>query len=153
MQILILPSFKHSRNIWLIIKNLYITFKDVQVMLKRFFDNSTYFRFLKISVECSVHSCSCPWLLFSSELSHVTKSQNKNSKHMVSGDLKPPLGMTFQFFSWIQSGKLQLSISLRTFVKDIALNPLSKFSSLLIPLQSLPKPCATVYRIGQLAHS
>jgi hypothetical protein len=90
-------------------------------------------------------------MLFSSKLSHVTHSQHKNSKHMVSGDLKPPLGMTFQFFSWIQSGKLQLSISLRTFVKDIALNPLSKFSSLLIPLQSLPKPCATVYRLGQLA--
>ena len=84
-------------------------------------------------------------LLFSSKLSHVTHSQHKNSKHMVSGDLKPPLGMTFQFCSWIQSGKLQLSISLRTFVKDIALNPLSKFSSLLIPLQSLPKPYATVH--------
>ena len=31
-------------------------------MLKRFFDISTDFRFSKISVECSVHSCSCPWI-------------------------------------------------------------------------------------------
>ena len=29
-------------------------------MLKRFFDISTGFRFSKISVECSVHLCSCP---------------------------------------------------------------------------------------------
>ena len=40
-------------------ENLY-TFKDVQMMLKRFFDVSTDFRFSKISVECSVHICSCP---------------------------------------------------------------------------------------------
>ena len=25
------------------------------------FDISTGFRFSKISVECSIHSCSCPW--------------------------------------------------------------------------------------------
>ena len=29
-------------------------------MLKRFFDVSTGFRSSKISVECSVHLCSCP---------------------------------------------------------------------------------------------
>jgi hypothetical protein len=39
---------------------IYTTFKDVQMMLKIFFDISTGFRFWKISVECSVHSCSCP---------------------------------------------------------------------------------------------
>ena len=32
------------------------------MMLKRFFDISTGFRFSKISVEGSVHLCSCPWL-------------------------------------------------------------------------------------------
>ena len=46
-------------------------------MLKIFFDISTGFRFSKISVECSVHLCSCPWishrsrfipLMFKSEL-------------------------------------------------------------------------------------
>jgi hypothetical protein len=31
--------------------------------IQRFFDISTGFRFSKISVECSVHSCSCPWLI------------------------------------------------------------------------------------------
>jgi hypothetical protein len=41
---------------------IYTTFKDVQMILKRFFDISTGFRFSKISVECSVHLCSCPFL-------------------------------------------------------------------------------------------
>jgi hypothetical protein len=41
---------------------IYTTFKDVQMILKIFFDISTGFRFSKISVECSVHLCSCPWL-------------------------------------------------------------------------------------------
>ena len=31
------------------------------MMLTIFFDISTGFRFSKISVECSVHLCSCPW--------------------------------------------------------------------------------------------
>ena len=31
-------------------------------MLKIFFDISTGFRFSKISVECSVHLCSSPWI-------------------------------------------------------------------------------------------
>ena len=44
----------------LLILKIYTTFKDVQMMLKIFFDISTSFRFLKISVECSVHLCSCP---------------------------------------------------------------------------------------------
>ena len=39
------------------------TFEDVQMMVKWFFDFSTGFRFSKISVECSVHMCSCPWLI------------------------------------------------------------------------------------------
>ena len=45
----------------LLILKIYTTFKDVQMMLKRFFDICTGFRFSKISVECSVHLCSCPW--------------------------------------------------------------------------------------------
>ena len=32
-------------------------------MLKIFFDISTGFKFSKISVECSVHLCSCPWAI------------------------------------------------------------------------------------------
>ena len=32
-------------------------------MLRIFFDISTGFRFSKISVECSVHLCSCPWVI------------------------------------------------------------------------------------------
>ena len=39
---------------------IYTTFKDVQMMLKIFFLIFTGFRFSKISVECSVHLCSCP---------------------------------------------------------------------------------------------
>ena len=47
----------------LLILKIYTTFKDVQMMLKIFFDISTGFRFLKISVECSVHLCSSPWTI------------------------------------------------------------------------------------------
>ena len=47
----------------LLILKIYTTFKDVQIILKWFFDISTDFRFSKISVECSVHICSCPWLV------------------------------------------------------------------------------------------
>jgi hypothetical protein len=32
------------------------------MILKQFVDISTGFRFSKISVECSVHLCSCPWI-------------------------------------------------------------------------------------------
>jgi hypothetical protein len=39
---------------------IYTTFKDVQMILKRFYDISTGFRFSKNQCECSVHSCSCP---------------------------------------------------------------------------------------------
>ena len=45
----------------LLILKIYTTFKDVQMMLK--IDISTGFRFSKISVECSVHLCSCPWFI------------------------------------------------------------------------------------------
>ena len=45
----------------LLILKIYTTFKDVQMILKRFFNIFTGFRFSKISVECSVHLCSCPW--------------------------------------------------------------------------------------------
>ena len=45
----------------LLILKIYTTFKDVQMILKRFFDISTGFRFSKNQCECSVHSCSCPW--------------------------------------------------------------------------------------------
>ena len=37
------------------------TFEDIQMMLQWCFDFSSGFRFSKISVECSVHICSCPW--------------------------------------------------------------------------------------------
>ena len=37
------------------------TFTKVQMMLKKLFDFSNGFRFSKISVECSIHLCSCPW--------------------------------------------------------------------------------------------
>jgi hypothetical protein len=44
----------------LLILKIYTIFKDVQMMLKWFFDISTGFRFSKNQCECSVHSCSCP---------------------------------------------------------------------------------------------
>ena len=44
----------------LLILKIYTTFKHVQMILEIFFDNSTGFRFSKISVECSVHLCSSP---------------------------------------------------------------------------------------------
>ena len=47
----------------LLILKIYTTFKDVQMILQRFFDISTGLRFSKISVECSVHLCSCPWFI------------------------------------------------------------------------------------------
>ena len=53
-------------------ENLY-TFKDVQMMLRIFFDISTGFRFSKISVLCSVHLCSCPWLRIKC---HVIRKEN-----------------------------------------------------------------------------
>ena len=46
----------------LLILKIYTTFKDVQMMIKIFFDISTGFRFSKISVECSVHLCSCLYI-------------------------------------------------------------------------------------------
>ena len=33
------------------------------MILKRFYDTSTGFSFLKNQCECSVHSCSCPWTI------------------------------------------------------------------------------------------
>ena len=46
----------------LLILKIYTTFKDVQMMLKWFFDISTGFRFQRLVWECSVHICSCPCL-------------------------------------------------------------------------------------------
>ena len=53
----------YSLSATLLILKMYTTFKDVQMMLKIFFDTSTGFRFAKISVECYVHLCSCPWII------------------------------------------------------------------------------------------
>ena len=50
------------------------TFEDVQLMLKLFFDFSTGFRFSQISVECSVHICSCPWMIL-----HIFCEQTENT--------------------------------------------------------------------------
>ena len=52
-----LPPKREQNNL-----KIYTVYKNVQMMLKRFFDISTGFRFSKISVECSVHLCSCPWI-------------------------------------------------------------------------------------------
>ena len=49
-------------SLTLLILKIHTTFKYVQMMLKWFFFYFfTGFRFSKISVECSVHICSCPW--------------------------------------------------------------------------------------------
>ena len=50
-------------SLTLLILKINTTFEDVQMMLKWFFDFSTGFRFSKISVECSVYICSCPWTI------------------------------------------------------------------------------------------
>jgi hypothetical protein len=71
---------------------IYTTFKDVQMILKRFFDISTGFRFSKISVECSVHSCSCPWLTLSN--CYLTYS------HFMVLNIQP------SFFAWIKTPSL-----------------------------------------------
>ena len=55
----------------LLILKINTTFEDVQMMLKLFFDFSTGFRFSKISVECSVHICSCPWFNLSNSLKSI----------------------------------------------------------------------------------
>ena len=47
----------------LLILKIYTTFKDVQMILKRFFDISTGFQIFENQCECSVHLCSCPWLM------------------------------------------------------------------------------------------
>jgi hypothetical protein len=49
-------------SLTLLILKINTPFEDVQIMQKWFFDFSTGFRFSKISVECSVHLCSCPWI-------------------------------------------------------------------------------------------
>ena len=49
-------------SLTLLILKINATFEDVQMMLEGFFYFSTGFRFSKISVECSVHICSCPWI-------------------------------------------------------------------------------------------
>ena len=51
-------------SLTLLILKINTTFEDVQMMLKGYFDFSTDFRFSKISVECSVHICNCPWPIF-----------------------------------------------------------------------------------------
>ena len=51
----------------LLILKIYTTFEDVQMMFKWFFDISTGFRFQRSVWECSVHICSCPWLVGSPE--------------------------------------------------------------------------------------
>ena len=61
----------------LLILKIYTTFKDVKMILKIFFDIYTGFRFSKISVECSVHSCSCPWIILTKT---VTLKRLKNNK-------------------------------------------------------------------------
>ena len=55
------------------------------MILKRFFDISTGFRFSKISV-CSVHFCSCPWLRhvkdrFVRNVNHDERTKNPLTKH------------------------------------------------------------------------
>ena len=60
----------------LLILKIYTTFKDVQMILKRFYDISTDFRFSKNQCECSVHSCSCPCLDI-----HKYLLDHKNSKN------------------------------------------------------------------------
>ena len=62
-----------SREIKKLFRHLKIntTFEDVQVMLKRWFDFSTGFRFSKISVECFVHICNCPWFRIDDPLDAV----------------------------------------------------------------------------------
>ena len=48
-------------SLTLLILKINTMFEDFQMMLKWFFDFSTGFRFSKVSVECSVHICNCPW--------------------------------------------------------------------------------------------
>jgi hypothetical protein len=48
------------------------------MILKRFYDISTGFRFQRSVWECSVHICSCPWLTLSQpggNAHHITKGQ------------------------------------------------------------------------------
>ena len=52
----------------LLILKIYTTFKDVQMILKRFYNISTGFRFSKNQCECSVHSCSCPWPIYQKDV-------------------------------------------------------------------------------------
>jgi hypothetical protein len=59
---------------------IYTTFKDVQMILKRFYDISTGFRFSKNQCECSVHSYSCPWL----NVQYDLKTQGLNILTIVS---------------------------------------------------------------------
>ena len=61
-----IATYSLDLNAWfmshtLLILKIYATFKDVQMLLKWFFDFSTGFRFQRS--ECSVHISSCPWLV------------------------------------------------------------------------------------------
>ena len=52
------------------------------MMLKIFFDITTGFRFSKISVECSVHLCSCPWIILKMccSVNQIDDLQSSNKK-------------------------------------------------------------------------
>ena len=57
-----IPTVYRTGSHTLLILQISTTFKDVQMILKWFFDISTGFRFSKISVGVSVHIYSCPCL-------------------------------------------------------------------------------------------
>jgi hypothetical protein len=80
----------------LLTSKIYTTFKEVQMMLKISFDISTGFRFLKISVECSVHSCSCPCLISEKKIALAQTSKKRCQITILSdaqdSDLAPIFG-------------------------------------------------------------
>ena len=69
-------------------------------MLKIFFDISTGFRFSKISVECSVHLCSCPWLNVPKVQKLKLSAEAKEANSMIQTNCRLDMGflLPMKFF-------------------------------------------------------
>ena len=68
------------------------------MMLKIFFDISTGFRFSKISVECSVHLYSCPWVMH-----HISETQSQLNKNLTCFCVPKKLTcqQLIKYFTWL----------------------------------------------------
>ena len=91
----------------------------LQMMLKNCFDISTGFRFSKISVECSVHLCSCPWLITSITISRWKGKLRPWLDQMKQEDCQPAIPRNSQN-EWNLKWQAHPSLILRGFFTDFS---------------------------------